>query len=200
MVYHNIMPKIPRNGSTMKQMAYARRIWGAKGTDKQHIALDVGYSPYVSRSASSKIEATKGFNNAMVKLAKESNNMALEVLGEFKSRGLKDFSNKDLVGALNAIGGAWTRFNAPTLKVRGQGDQSDNNRLRAVILQQVENQTINTPASLPKPQMRNVLDVMEEEGYEMPEEGEEWMPPEEEMETGEMLEEEEIDPEDDPGY
>lgn len=142
--------KISSTGSTIKQQAYARRIWGAKGSDKTNIALDVGYSKYVSRSASSKIEATKGFNNAMTALARESNNMALTILHEFRSRGVSKFSNKDLVGALNAIGGAWKTFNTANLPVKGQGNLADGNRLRAVILQQVEHQTINPTINVPK--------------------------------------------------
>ena len=103
--------KIRENGSTPKQKAYALRVWGAIGSNKRSIALDVGYSRFVASSAKSKIENTKGFQNALHALANESNNMALSVLSEFKARGLKGFSNKDLVGALNAIGSAWSRFN-----------------------------------------------------------------------------------------
>ena len=93
------MPQIPRNGSTLRQMAYARRVWGAKGEKRSGI------------------------------------------MHEFKSRGVKDFSNKDLIGALNAIGGAWAKFNPKEDYETKKG--KDNNRLRSVILQQVENQTIN---------------------------------------------------------
>jgi len=72
---------------------------------------------------------------------------------EFASRGFKDFSNKDLVGALNAIGSAWSRFNTPAKK---EGGSESPNRLRTVILQQIENQTVNTgndapPVSSPEP-------------------------------------------------
>ena len=121
----------------MKQMAYARRLLGAKGTSKKDIALDVGYSPNVANSISSHIENKPGFNNAMAALALESNNLALAALHEFKSRGFEDFSNKDLVGALNAIGSAWSRFNK-----QGEGERpkrEGQNKLRTVILQQVEN-------------------------------------------------------------
>lgn len=134
----------------MRQQAYARRVWGAKGADKTNIALDVGYSKYVARSASSKIEATKGFQNAMTALARESNNMALTILHEFRSRGVKNFSNKDLVGALNAIGGAWSKFNVGNIPVKGAGNGGESNRLRAVIMQQVEHQTINAGLNVPQ--------------------------------------------------
>lgn len=127
----------------MQQIAYARRVWGGKAHSKQQAALDVGYSPAVAASPKSKIEDRKGFNNAMAVLASESNNLALSIMHEFKSRGVKDFSNKDLVGALNAIGGAWTRFNQG---LREENHPLDNgkNRLRTVVLQQIENQTLNT--------------------------------------------------------
>ena len=132
----------------MKQLAYARRIFGAQGIDKKHIALDVGYSPNVANSISSHIENKPGFNNAMAALAVDSNNLALAAMHEFKARGFKDFSNKELVGALNAIGSAWSRFNQapkdPSINLNPRG-----NKLRTVILQQVENQTLTTGAPVP---------------------------------------------------
>jgi hypothetical protein len=122
----------------MKQFAYARRVWGAKGTDKKNIALDVGYSQSTASKAVEKIESTKGFNNAMTKLACESNNMALAVLSEFKARGLNDFSNKDLVGALNAIGNAWSRFNQVDIEnAKGRG-KKEGNKLRAIVIHEAE--------------------------------------------------------------
>lgn len=139
------MPKISANGSTLKQTAYARRIWSADGENRKHIALDVGYSPSIADSPKQKIESTKGFNNAMTKLAMESNNLALKIMHEFAHRDLKQFSNKDLIGSLNAIGNAWAKFSGDSMKVRGQGNTDDKNKLRAVFMQRVENQTINNP-------------------------------------------------------
>ena len=134
------MPQIPPSGATVKQFAYARRIWGAKGTDKKIIALDVGYSQSTASKAVEKIESTKGFNNAMSKLAAESNNMALAVLSEFKARGLKDFSNKDLVGAMNAIGNAWSRFNQVDIEAAKSGGKKEGNKLRAIVIHEAEKQ------------------------------------------------------------
>ena len=132
--------KYGRKGSSPKQVAYARRVFGGQGKCKKQIALDVGYTPNVANSISSHIENKPGFHNAMAVLARDSNNVALEVMSEFKARGFKDFSNKDLVGALNAIGSAWSRFNAPPPAPKGDGQS--NNRLRTVILNQIENATI----------------------------------------------------------
>ena len=126
----------------MKQMAYARQLFGADGVSKKQIALNCGYSPYVASSISSHIENKMGFNNAMAKLAVDSNNLALAAMHEFKARGFKDFTNKELVGALNAIGSAWSRFNANNKPEKEKSPES--NKLRTVILQQVENQTVNT--------------------------------------------------------
>jgi len=131
----------------MKQMAYARRVFGGQGKCKKQIALDVGYSPNVANSISSHIENKPGFNSAMAALAVDSNNLALAAMHEFKARGFKDFSNKDLVGALNAIGSAWSRFNAPAKDPNGT---PSTNRLRTVILNQIENQTITTGNDAPK--------------------------------------------------
>lgn len=135
--------KIAKRGSSMKQMAYARRIFGGQGKCKKQIALDVGYSPNVANSISSHIENQPGFNNAMAQLAVDSNNLALAAMHEFKARGFEDFSNKDLVGALNAIGNAWSKFNTVTKK--DPNAPQSGNRLRTVILQQIENQTIQAP-------------------------------------------------------
>jgi hypothetical protein len=132
--------KITHKGASMKQMAYARRVFGGQGKCKKQIALDCGYSPNVANSISSHIENKPGFNSAMAALAVDSNNLALAAMHEFKARGFEDFSNKDLVGALNAIGSAWSRFNAPPPNPKGDGQS--NNRLRTVILQQIENQTV----------------------------------------------------------
>ena len=125
----------------MQQVAYARQVWGGKAESKKQAALNVGYSPSVANSPKSKIETRKGFNNAMAALAAESGNIALSILHEFKSRGVKDFSNKDLVGALNAIGQAWDKFNKGLERELDPGDNGKN-RLRTLVLQQVENQTI----------------------------------------------------------
>jgi len=131
--------RIARKGTSLKQMAYARRVFGGQGKCKKQIALDCGYSPNVANSISSHIENKPGFNNAMAVLAAESNNLALAAMHEFKARGFEEFSNKDLVGALNAIGSAWSRFNTVTKK---DNDNPSTNRLRTVILQQIENQTV----------------------------------------------------------
>lgn len=130
----------------MKQMAYARKLLGAQGDSKKSIALDVGYSPHVSNSVMSHIENKPGFNNAMAALAIDSNNLALAAMHEFKARGFKDFSNKDLVGALNAIGNAWSKFNA---QPKEKTPTERGNKLRTVILNQIENQTV-YPAQIPQ--------------------------------------------------
>jgi len=134
------MTYIKRNGSTMKQMAYARKLFGGQGTSKKQIALDSGYSSAVANSVASHIESKPGFNNAMSQLALDSNNIALSVMHEFKSRGFEDFSNKDLTAALNAIGNAWAKFNTQPDKAK-DSDAQGKNKLRNVVLQNIENQT-----------------------------------------------------------
>ena len=143
-------------GSSLRQLAYARRIFGGQGITKKEIALDVGYSPNVANSIASHVESTAGFNNAMAILAVESNNLALAAMHEFKARGFEDFSNKDLVGVLNAIGNAWSKFNAVKPE---RGDGQSGNKLRTVILQQVKNQTIQTGEKVEKKGVQQVQDV-----------------------------------------
>ena len=150
------MTQISRKGSTPKQLAYARRVFGAQGKDKKQIALDVGYSSNVARSVKSHIEDKPGFNNAMAALAHDSNNLALAAMHEFKARGFEDFSNKDLVGALNAIGGAWSRFNTI---VKEKSQTESGNKLRTVILQQIENQNVTNVKETPKEEAPPIIDV-----------------------------------------
>lgn len=129
---------IAKDGSTIKQMAYAKRILGGAGDSKKQIALNSGYSSKVSNSVKSHIENKRGFNNAMTALAVESNNLALAAMHEFKARGFKDFSNKEMIGALNAIGNAWSKFNA---QPKEKTVSESGNKLRTIVLNQIENQT-----------------------------------------------------------
>jgi DNA-binding CsgD family transcriptional regulator len=135
--------KIRKRDCTIQQMAYAKRILGGQGDTKGQIALQSGYSPNVARSVKSHIENKMGFHNAMTKLAVESNNLALAAMHEFKARGFKGFTNKELIGSLNAIGNAWSKFNEIP---KEKGPSQENNKLRTIVLQQIENQTNQTIA------------------------------------------------------
>ena len=124
----------------MKQQAYARRVFSGDGLNKTQIAKDVGYSPNVARSIVSHVEDKPGFHNAMAALAYESNNLALAAMHEFKARGFEDFTNNEMISALNAIAGAWAKFSTPMIE-KGS-NTSSTNKLRTVILNQIENQTV----------------------------------------------------------
>jgi len=102
--------KRPSRGSTVKQYAYATRLLSGAAVSKKEAALLSGYSMKMAENTKAKIENTGGFNNAIVKLAAESNNLLLGIIAEFKERGLEEFSNKDLISALNAMSGAWDRI------------------------------------------------------------------------------------------
>jgi hypothetical protein len=135
------MVGIAKGKSTMKQQAYARRVFSADGVNKKQIALDVGYAPNLSRSVTTHIEETAGFHNAMAKLAYESNNLALAAMHEFKARGFEDFTNSEMISALNVISGAWAKFSMPAREVE-KSNNTSTNKLRTVILQQIENNTM----------------------------------------------------------
>lgn len=143
--------KRPSVGSTPKQYAYAVKRLNGQGKSKKLIALSVGFSPSVANNAHNKIEKTEGYHNAVIQLAAESNNMVLAVLSEYKARGFKKFSNKDLNSAMNAISQAWQKFN----QVRApNGTGRDDNPLKKVFMQRIENQNItitakDAPASTP---------------------------------------------------
>jgi hypothetical protein len=158
--------RLARDKSSVQQMAYARRIFGGQGKSKKEIALDCGYSPAVANSVKSHIENKDGYQNAVIVLATESNNLALAALAEFKRRGFKDFSDKNLIGALNAIGSAWEKFN----RVKEPKKDDGSNKLRTVIMQQIENQTINSsPADSDLPIVEataEIIDVNPEEQFD----------------------------------
>lgn len=142
-MYYYLYMKRSRNGSTLKQLAFARKLLNADGPNKKEIALSVGYSPSVAKNVESQIENSEGFQNAVIKLAAESNNLVLAVMAEYKARGLTTFTNKDLNGAMNAIAQGWEKFNkhrAPN------GSSQPENPIKRAIFQKIENQTINYPA------------------------------------------------------
>jgi len=102
--------KRPRRGSTPSQLAYATRMMDGNASSKKEAALLSGFSMTVANNAHSKIENTEGYKNAMIGLATKSNNLMLAALSEFEARGLKGFTNAELIKALNAIGSAWERI------------------------------------------------------------------------------------------
>lgn len=92
-----------------------------------------GYTKSMAENAKNKIENTDGYKNAVANLAHKSNNLLLAVMNEFEVRGLTEFSNKDLVSAMNAISSAWDRIDtkrAPNLLKTAEG-----NPLRAVFME-----------------------------------------------------------------
>ena len=131
-------------------MDYAKKRIFTTGKNKQKMALAAGFSPAVSATPKSKIEDTPGFKNAVSKLAVKSNNLALSILEEFDKRGVTDFTNKELIMALDSIGRAWDRFTAPPNRHSKSDPDFDNgkNPLRTIILQTVNTQTIANPGEI----------------------------------------------------
>lgn len=130
------------SGSTMMQFSYAQKRLNGDGRTKYEMAIASGYAPSVARNAAEKIEETEGYQNAILVLAKGSHELASSILIEYERRGLTEFSNKDLNGALNAISSAWEKFD----KKRGEGKMKDPdyNPLRAAVVQRA-NTIINNP-------------------------------------------------------
>lgn len=85
-------------------------------------------------NAKAKIEDTEGYQNAVIVLAAESNNLLLGVMAEFKARGLKGFSNSELTKALNAISGAWDRIEKK--REPNKMKTIEGNRLRSIFTTQ----------------------------------------------------------------
>ena len=137
------MGRLKGGASSAKEMAYARRIFNAQGYSKESIALDVGYSEHTARNVGNKIENRPGFHNAMAKIAMESNCLTLAIMEEFQARGVKDFSNRELISAISAVSGAWAKFQDRFEgKLNKESGKGGNNKLRNIIIQRVENQTV----------------------------------------------------------
>ena len=128
-----------KNGYTRKQYAYAQNNLGGKGKTKKEIALMSGYKTSVAESVRDKIENTEGYANAMSALASETGNAALQIYHAFKHKDLSKESIPTLMSALSTIASAWETF-TPKQK---QSEDAPSNKLRGILLQHVENQTIN---------------------------------------------------------
>jgi hypothetical protein len=150
--------KRPRRGSTIKQYAYATRRLNGEGRSKKEIALLSGFSTSVAENAKAKIEETEGYKNAVIELATKSNNLLLAVMSEFEARGLKDFSNSDLVKALNAISSAWDRVEKTRAPEKMKNP--DVNPLRGVFMRRVETQTAIVETMPPAPEEPATADAI----------------------------------------
>ncbi len=131
--------KRPKHGATLKQFAYAQKLFNGEGKSKKDIALSVGYAPSVANNTENKIEKTEGYQNAMIELAHKSNNLVLAAMSEYQARGFDQFSNKDLNGAMNAIATAWDRINKQRAPNNTKNDET--NPLRAIFVKRVEIET-----------------------------------------------------------
>ena len=131
--------KRTKNGYTRKQYAYAQNNLSGNGVSKKDIALRSGYSMNAANSVKTKIEDTEGYANAMSALASETGNLALKVYHTLKHKDLSKESVSTLLGAITTLSHAWEKF---TPKVKEE--DNSNNRLKGILLQHVEHQTINT--------------------------------------------------------
>lgn len=155
--------KRPQKGSTPKQYAYAQRKLTGGGRSKKEMALLSGFSPSTAENVKYKIESTEGYHNAMLEMATKSNNLVMATMAEFEARGMKTFDNKELIGALNAITNAWDRIE--NRRAPAKSKDPEQNPLRKLIMQRVENQTINmTPEPVP-PVIKEVEEVKPEEDF-----------------------------------
>lgn len=131
--------KRTKKGSTIKQFAYATRMMNGEAESKKEAALLSGFSISVAENAKNKIENTDGFKNAVGVLAYRSNNLLVAVMNEFEVRGLSDFSNADLVKAMNAISTAWDKID--NKRAPNKMKTEEGNPLRGVFTRRVETQT-----------------------------------------------------------
>lgn len=139
---------IPEKGYTPSQKKYALGVF-AGGKSKAAAALDAGYSRQVAKNPKYLIEEKKGYKNAMIEILKESDDMVLSIMGQFKERGFTEFSNKDLISALTAIGAAWAKF-SEVGRPKEEDPMTGHNQLRTLVLQRIENQTVHQKIEEPK--------------------------------------------------
>lgn len=141
--------KRPRQGSTIKQVAYATRLMNGQASSKKEAALLSGFSMSVAENAKYKIEDTEGYKNAMIHLAQKSNNLLMQIMYEFEVRGLKDFNNKDLISALNAITSAWDKID--TKRQPAKMKTPEGNPLRAIFTERTRTTVIEQAPTQPNP-------------------------------------------------
>lgn len=138
--YNAVYMKRSKTGYTMKQHAYARNLLSGKKESKTEVALSVGYAPATARNAGFEIEKTEGFSNAMSALAGESGNLYLQIVHTLKHKDLSKESTDTLLNAITTMANAWSIF---TPKQKNNDSDSDSvSKLRNVLLQHVEHQTI----------------------------------------------------------
>lgn len=140
MYYNGRYMKRYKNGSTMKQKAYARKILGAVHKTKKETALAVGYSMAVANSIKTKLEGTEGYANAVRDLAMETGDVVMHAYASIKNRDLDKEDLKTVLRAVEVLSNAFEKFSNDRVK---DDNSLKNNRLRTVLMQRVENQTIN---------------------------------------------------------
>lgn len=123
---------IKKNSSTPRQWAYARNKLAGAASTKRELAKISGYGNGVAHNTSNKIEKSKGYKNAITELSLQSNSLLLKVMGEFDRRDLEEFSNKDLVTALNSISSAWSKID--TQRQMNKNKNPENNPLRSIFM------------------------------------------------------------------
>ena len=132
--------KRPRNGSTMKQRAYAMHVLRPAGKrTKKEAALAAGYAPSVATSIVSKIESTEGFANAMRDLAAESGNVVLQIMHTLKHKDMAKEDFKTLIDAASTMASVWEKLNVKPLQ-KEQPEKSNN--LKVIFQNHAQNQTI----------------------------------------------------------
>lgn len=132
--------KRKKGGSTIKQVAYATRMMNGNASSKKEAALLSGFSLAVAENAKYKIESTEGYKNALLNMFTRSNNLLNAAMIEFELRGFSEFSNKDMVSALNAITAAWEKID--TKRAPNKMKTPEGNPLRAIFTERTRTAVI----------------------------------------------------------
>ena len=128
-----------KNGYTIKQNAYAMRVWGGDGLSKRQIAKAVGYSQSTADHTKHRIENTEGYSNAIASIASQTGALAMKVFQEINRRDLTDVPLDKLLNAVSVIANAWKVYNPESEKA------NEPLQHKALLLQHIEHQTIQAP-------------------------------------------------------
>ena len=134
--------KRTKKGWTNKQYRYMELLLN-NTTDrpKKELAIKAGYSVSVANTVATHIEKTEGYSNARRDMALKVGEVVTAVVHEIMSnRDMAEIDYKDLLATVKIMSDAMDKI-APTEQKTLQ-EQDTGNRLRTIVLQNVETQNI----------------------------------------------------------
>lgn len=135
--YNGRIMKRRKDGSTMKQYAYAVKRLSGEGKSRRQLALSVGYAESTANHPAERIESTEGYANAVIELANETGAGILGAIKRLHKEKIPTMQTDELLETVKTLTQAWSTFTAPIKQ-----DPEKALPYKALLLQHVENQTI----------------------------------------------------------